>query len=142
MTITAGTGLDHIEIAALAGDDNVNLTGFTAVRAQIYGGDGNDIIRGSDLSDIIYGGAGNDILIGGIGSDTQYGEEGNDTFGNPSLAADGTSMRPLPAGASGRVRTEVTSCVDASRSRTSAPNGAVAATAIDELNARRGRAAV
>jgi len=44
------------------------------------------------------------------------------------LAADGASLRPRPRGASRRVSSCTTSWFAASRSSTSAPNGAVAAT--------------
>src|SRR5687768_7599303 len=47
-----------------------------------------------------------------------------------SFAGGAATLRPRPAGRSGRVRSAVTSCRAASRSSTSAPNGAVAATAI------------
>ena len=94
-TVTIGAGIEELDLLGLGGDDNINLTGFNATtRVEIYGGDGNDTIRGSELNDITYGGAGNDTLIGGTGSDTQYGEEGNDVFGNPGLAADGVADDP------------------------------------------------
>ena len=48
---------------------------------------------------------------------------------------------PCPAGASGRVSSARDLVPSARRSRTSAPKGAVAATAIGRVNARRGRAA-
>ena len=53
--------------------------------------------------------------------------------GMPSRSADAfaggaASLRPRPAGRSGRVSSAATSCRAASRSSTSAPNGAVAAT--------------
>ena len=47
-----------------------------------------------------------------------------------SFAGGGASCRPRPRGLSGRVSSCTTSCSAASRSSTSAPNGAVAATAI------------
>ena len=47
-----------------------------------------------------------------------------------SFAGVGASVRPRPRGLSGRVSRSATSCAAASRSSTSAPNGAVAATAI------------
>src|SRR5262249_48749552 len=47
-----------------------------------------------------------------------------------SFAGGAASLRPRPRGASGRVRSATMSCRTARRSRTSAPNGAVAATAI------------
>ena len=47
-----------------------------------------------------------------------------------SFAGGAASLRPRPRGRSGRVSSAATSCRAASRSSTSAPNGAVAATAI------------
>lgn len=45
---------------------------------RIYGGDGNDVIRGSESNDEIYGGQGDDILYGSGGNDKVFGEEGDD----------------------------------------------------------------
>ena len=51
-------------------------------------GEGDDIIQGSDVSNVItagagddwlYAGAGDDVLIGGEGTDRLFGGEGNDT---------------------------------------------------------------
>ena len=52
----------------------------------------------------------------------------------------GPSLRPRPCGASGRVSSHAISCFSASRSRTSAPSGAVAATPIFISVGRRGAA--
>ncbi|MDA1053079.1 MAG: dockerin type I domain-containing protein [Planctomycetota bacterium] len=94
-TVTIGSSIEELDVQGLGGNDDINLTGFTGTtRVEIYGGDGNDTIRGSDLADIIYGGAGNDILMGGLGNDFLYGEEGNDIFGNPTLSADGVADDP------------------------------------------------
>lgn len=96
--VTIGAGLEALKVTTLGGDDNVNLTGFTnggnAMSVEIYGGIGDDTIRGSDLNDVIFGGSGNDILMGGIGNDTQHGEDGRDIFGNPGLAADANADDP------------------------------------------------
>lgn len=46
--------------------------------SEIYGTDGNDILRGYDADQYIYGGAGNDIIYGGGGNDTIDGGAGND----------------------------------------------------------------
>ena len=51
------------------------------------------------------------------------------------------TFRPRPAAASGRVRSAATSCRCASRSSTSAPNGAVAATAMRAMRTTPERAA-
>jgi Ca2+-binding RTX toxin-like protein len=96
--VTIGTGIDALNVRGLGGDDTLNLTGFTnggtTIPVGIYGGDGNDTIRGSNLADLIYGGMGNDILMGGVGADFVYGEDGNDIFGNPTLTADGVADDP------------------------------------------------
>src|SRR5438034_120988 len=68
-----------------------------------------------------------------VSTSTISGRAGWST-GTPSrsattFAGGGATARPLPAGASGRVSTNAISCRAASRSTTSAPKGAVAATA-------------
>ncbi|ODS25065.1 hypothetical protein AB835_00740 [Candidatus Endobugula sertula] len=58
----------------------------------IKGGAGDDIIIGNDDDDILDGGAGNDTILGGEGDDTATGGEGNDTLlggdGNDTLSGD------------------------------------------------------
>ena len=86
--ITLGAGMDAVTLSTLAGDDSVNLSGLAApiTSTTVYGGDGNDQLNGSPLSDLIYGGFGNDVIVGGAGADVGYGEAGNDRFGDPSVA--------------------------------------------------------
>jgi Ca2+-binding RTX toxin-like protein len=74
-----GTGLDLLVINALGGDDMIDLTQFTAVPVQVFGGDGNDTILGTPGNDLLDGGAGNDSIVGGAGNDTIQGGDGNDT---------------------------------------------------------------
>lgn len=63
----------------------------------IYGGDGNDEIRGGKWYDVLIGGRGNDILDGGTGADTYYycKGDGEDTIvdldGNDLLLLHGFS---------------------------------------------------
>lgn len=45
---------------------------------KIYGGKGDDIIRGSDFPEMIDGGDGNDYIYGNAGSDELYGSGGSD----------------------------------------------------------------
>jgi hypothetical protein len=45
---------------------------------EIHGTDGNDIIIGSNQSDVIYGHLGNDCIIGDNGQDVIYGGDGDD----------------------------------------------------------------
>ena len=46
----------------------------------MYGGDGNDILYGSDNFDELYGGSDDDILDAGDGKDQLYGGSGSDIF--------------------------------------------------------------
>jgi predicted extracellular nuclease len=55
----------------------------------IYGTNGSDVIVGLGGNDIIYGGNADDVICGGHGNDTVYGDNGDDTlvggFGNDAL---------------------------------------------------------
>jgi hypothetical protein len=73
--IILGTGNDTI-----AGSSNGNDT--------LFGGDGNDDLRGNQGNDLIYGGNGNDYLDGGADQDTIYGGNGDDLIYGGSLGAD------------------------------------------------------
>src|SRR5262249_54878755 len=46
----------------------------------IYGGSGNDTIKGNNGDDTLYGGSGNDIISGENGNDTIIGGYGADTL--------------------------------------------------------------
>ncbi|REK05534.1 MAG: DUF4397 domain-containing protein [Planctomycetota bacterium] len=52
-----------------AGDDHVDASGIMSFGITIFGGRGNDVLRGGDAHDVIFGGLGNDVLIGGPGFD-------------------------------------------------------------------------
>jgi Ca2+-binding RTX toxin-like protein/outer membrane protein OmpA-like peptidoglycan-associated protein len=63
------------------GNDTINFSGVTsAVKLEVYGDVGNDIIVGTSGSGaaLIIGGAGDDTLTGGGGDDTIFGETGVD----------------------------------------------------------------
>jgi Ca2+-binding RTX toxin-like protein len=82
------------ELAALrfdlaGGDDLFIADDDVDVALWVYGGDGDDVIRGGaandalrggDGDDTLYGGAGDDSLWGGGGDDELNGEEGNDAL--------------------------------------------------------------
>lgn len=63
------------------GDDTATIDPHNSAYASVYGGDGNDVLRGSD-SAVFYGGNGNDRLVGGGGvwDLGPYGGPGNDTI--------------------------------------------------------------
>ncbi|MEL6662578.1 MAG: calcium-binding protein [Pseudomonadota bacterium] len=100
-----GTELDDVfEIADAAG-------------ISVLAGDGNDFLRGSDLTDtlsgddgddFLAGGAGNDVLSGGAGNDRMFGEDGNDALnggeGNDYVVGNGGN--DSVAGGSGDDRLE------------------------------------
>ncbi len=86
-----------INVALLAGDDelrmtnaplgdssvagsigNDELTGHPA-RDLLDGGDGSDRLDGIQGNDTLEGEAGNDVVTGGLGADTLRGDTGNDT---------------------------------------------------------------
>ena len=68
--------------AVLNGNDgNDTLTYTSSTRAgQVFGGNGNDTITGSVVSDSLDGGANDDSIVGGSGNDTIIGGEGSDAL--------------------------------------------------------------
>jgi Ca2+-binding RTX toxin-like protein len=80
-------GVSRVVVHAQAGNDFVKVVGAVRVRAVIFGGDGNDRLKGAKAADVIVGGLGNDhihggtgrdILIGGAGADRLIGGRAND----------------------------------------------------------------
>ena len=82
-------------INGLGGDDIIDLTSpdysLAGQVITIDGGEGNDIIWGSNSIETILGGAGNDIIFGGVGADTLTGGLGADTF-ELTVTSDGVSI--------------------------------------------------
>ena len=82
MPTYAGTGGydvhegDEDVMYGLDGDDVLRFTGLTS--ATIYGGGGDDMLRGGPTSDYLDGSAGRDLLEGGEGNDFIYGGDGDD----------------------------------------------------------------
>jgi serralysin len=71
---------DPDEIYGLDGNDIIRALGGNDT---LYGGDGSDELRGGDSYDALWGGLGHDDLFGGAGEDTLQGEGGNDRlYGN------------------------------------------------------------
>jgi hypothetical protein len=77
----------RIVVAALAGDDDVQLAGAISVDTALYGGPGNDRLNGGGGRNIEIGCEGDDqlnsgklgdLLVGGLGSDRIIGGSGDD----------------------------------------------------------------
>ena len=105
--VTLGSEHDDVLAFSYPGGLELREKSGTTMTATIYGGAGNDTIKGSNRDsasysetlrgeagiddiqgnggdDIIYGGDASDVLDGGPGEDTIYGDAGNDTiFGGP-----------------------------------------------------------
>jgi cyclophilin family peptidyl-prolyl cis-trans isomerase len=81
--------VETIELNLLAGDDIVDATA-SPIGLTINGGDGADIIDGSDFVDRINGDAGDDTIVGFDGADVISGGVGLDTIhGDDSTIAAG-----------------------------------------------------
>jgi Ca2+-binding RTX toxin-like protein len=98
-----------IQIFGLGGNDRLSLNESSGAlpAANIFGGDGNDVITGGSGNDqlfgqagndtllgkggndLLFGGDGDDSLIGGVGDDQAFGQAGNDTMTwNPGEGSD------------------------------------------------------
>lgn len=78
---------DRIIVAALAGNDNIQVAGGVRAPAVLYGGPGDDRIKGGggptievgcEGNDTLIGGHANDLLIAGDGADRLIGGAGSD----------------------------------------------------------------
>lgn len=76
---TGITGVDQIIAYGQDGNDSIKLYNSVGTTpATLFGGDGNDWIRGGKGDDAIVGGTGNDFIAGADGRDLLVGGEGSD----------------------------------------------------------------
>src|SRR5260221_8134603 len=70
----------NILMFGLGGNDNLSLNEANGAlpAAQLFGGDGNDILTGGSGNDLLFGQSGNDQLLGKGGVDLLFGGDGND----------------------------------------------------------------
>jgi hypothetical protein len=61
-----------------AGNDVIEVSQDITVPAWLYGGDGNDVLRGGGGYNVLVGGPGNDVLVGGRGRNLMIGGSGAD----------------------------------------------------------------
>src|SRR5262249_9759745 len=87
-TFTVGSA-GRIVVAAMGGDDDIQVAGGVRVDTVLYGGPGDDrikggggvnIIVGCEGNDTLTGGNGGDVIIGGVGSDRIVGGNGADVL--------------------------------------------------------------
>lgn len=68
----------RIVVYGLGGDDDIESTGCFAVQTWMFGGDGDDRLKGGKGANVLLGGDGNDQLYGGGGTDILIGGKGRD----------------------------------------------------------------
>src|SRR5207302_6612876 len=71
-----------ISVNLRSGDDSFTVdphAQFNDRRLTVFGGNGDDTIRGSDGNDLLFGGRGDDNIDGARGADTELLGRGNDT---------------------------------------------------------------
>ena len=71
-----------IQVFGQSGNDTITLNEVNGAlpAANLFGGDGNDILTGGSGNDLLFGQAGNDILLGKGGNDFLFGGDDNDTL--------------------------------------------------------------
>ncbi len=68
----------RIIVAGLAGDDNLQVAGSVRAATALFGGPGNDRLKGGGGQTVEVGCTGNDLLIGGSANDVLIGGQGFD----------------------------------------------------------------
>jgi hypothetical protein len=94
------SSLAALPLVVLAGDGDDRVTVTDAPRSSIYGGAGNDTLRGGLHDDELYGGPGNDLLVGAGGRDELSGGPGDDRLEfstRPAALACGNGVDALVA---------------------------------------------
>ena len=76
----------NLNSVRVEGGDGLDVIDGSQVSTYIFGGDGNDTIEGGGGDDVIYGGNGDDIIEGGRGDDLLIG--GNDRAGVELIRGD------------------------------------------------------
>src|SRR5262249_17181013 len=72
------TGATRIEVLGGDGNDNIQVAGGVRLPAWLFGGAGNDRLKGGNGNDVLVGGDGNDHLLGSKGQDILIGGAGAD----------------------------------------------------------------
>jgi hypothetical protein len=70
----------RIVVFGQAGNDVITVDQKALQPAELYGGDGNDVLSAGGGNSILVGGAGDDVLAGGAGRDLLIGGDGKDAL--------------------------------------------------------------
>ncbi|WP_254513437.1 calcium-binding protein [Anatilimnocola floriformis] len=101
------TGIEQLTVDGGAGSDTILVLGSpVGTFVRLLGGQGNDVLQGSDGSEFISGGDGNDIITTGQGDDLVLGGAGNDVITtlpgiSRSLVIGGLGSDTITAGGTG-----------------------------------------
>ena len=85
ISVTGGTptvgNTSQISVFGLGGNDvlSINEANGDLPRANLFGGEGNDVLTGGSAANLIFGQGGDDTMIGKGGADQLFGGDGNDT---------------------------------------------------------------
>jgi len=79
LRVHAARDVSSIVVEARGGDDLFIADPSVKLHVTVYGGDGDDHLRGGPNRDRLHGEAGADRVYGGAGNDQLYGGEGTDT---------------------------------------------------------------
>ncbi|HZL91347.1 MAG TPA: PKD domain-containing protein [Pirellulaceae bacterium] len=72
------TNLVRVVAFGMGGDDDLQASGSVAIPVWLFGGDGNDRLKGGASNDVLFGDAGDDQILGGSGRDLLVGGNGAD----------------------------------------------------------------
>ena len=84
ITVNGGTptvaNTTLIQVFGLGGNDTITLDESNGAlpRANLFGGEGNDVVTGGSGADLLFGQGGNDTLLGKGGTDQLFGGDGLD----------------------------------------------------------------
>lgn len=73
-----GYSLSRIVVFGLEGGDDLEIAGSVGLSGWLFGGAGNDRLKGGGGHDLLFGGDGDDVMIGGGGRDFMVGGDGAD----------------------------------------------------------------
>ena len=93
--------IDAEKLVVNGNGGNDNITGPVGVggltKIEMNGGDGNDVLVGTDGDDVQNGGAGTDTITGAHGNDDMAGDDDDDILiWNPGDGTDRTRAAPAP----------------------------------------------